>query len=205
MRFTSESNRYTGGTKDTVTEDTSERVELSAGTLFKPQSAGVQFVSLFAVFVVGPGLGWVIAEVLGGVSRNGQIALYIPYVAILFLGYGLWSVRLKTIAFRQLGLGFFRAVLMMLVRRKKPDNLEKLLPTKETLETMAVQAQSAASSFVAMSVPVAGVSGLLALGLTSETSAPGQMVWVAGSCLFWGWLLSRFARRGYLPIMEEGG
>lgn len=188
-----------------MTEDISKRVELSAGTLFKPQSAGIQFVSLFAVFIAGPGLGWAVAEILGGVSHNGRIALYIPYVAILFLGYGLWSVRLKAIAFRHLGFGLFRAVLMMLIRRKKPENLEALLPTKETLETMAVQAQSAASSFVAMSVPVAAVAALLALGLTSESSALGQIVWVGGSCIFWGWLLTRFARRGYLPIMEEGG
>ena len=188
-----------------MTEDISNRVELSAGTLFKPQSAGIQFVFLFAVFVGGPAIGWIIAEVLGGVSHNGRIALYIPYVAIFFLGYGLWSVRLKTIAFRHLGLGIFRAILMMLIRRKKPENLKALLPTKETLEKMAVQAQSAASSFIAMSVPVSGVSGLLALGLTSEASALGQMVWVGGSCLFWGLFLSRFARRGYLPIMEEGG
>lgn len=188
-----------------MSEDMSNRVELSEGTLFKPQNAGIQFALLFAVFVAGPGFGWVIAQVLGGVSKNGQIALYISYVTILFLGYSLWSLRLKTIAFRHLGFGFFRAVLVMLIRRRKPENLEELLPTKETLEKMAVQAQAAASSFLAVSIPVSGVSGLFALVLTSQTSAFGQLALVGGSCLFWGWLLSRLARRGYLPILEEGG
>jgi len=188
-----------------MTDDLSSRIETPAGTIFQPQSSGKQFVFLFAVFVGGPGLGWVIAEVLGGVSREGQIALCIPYVTILFLGYGLWAARLKAIAFRNLGFGLFRALLTVLIRRKKPENLEAFLPTKESLEKMAVQAQQAASSFVVVSVPVSGVSALLALGITSEASAYGQLGWVGGSCLFWGWLLSRFARRGYLPILEEGG
>jgi hypothetical protein len=123
-------------------------------------------------------------------------------VAILFLGYALWTARLQAIAFETLGRGLLRALFLLIVRRKKPESLDDVLPTREKLERMAVRGQKAASSFCLVAFPVAIVSGAITALLDSDTGVAPRVAVVVAASLLWGALLSFLARRGWLPILE---
>ena len=179
-----------------------DEMDTPYGKLHKPKHRVVQFAFLLLAFFGGPLLGEAIGRALGGLSDTAQIALYLPFVAILFLGYGLWVARLNAIAFEGIGRGILKALFMLIVRRRKPQNIEDVLPSKEKLLRMAVQAQKAGWSFFTVSIPIALVAALLALLFESATPGLMRLLAVGGSCLLWGYLLGFLARRGYLPVLE---
>ena len=191
-------------TETPIVETYPETRDTPHGKVYRPKSWLVQGLFLMLAFFGGPALGELTGRSLGGVSENAQIFLYLPFVAIFFLGYGLWSARLHAIAFDGIGRGVLKALFMLLIRRKKPESLKDVMPSPETLEKMAVQAQKAGWSFLVMAVPVALVAGLVALFFETEASAFTAALLVAGGCIFWGWVMGLFARRGYLPIMQDG-
>lgn len=179
-----------------------EKRETPSGTLYRPRATGLQVLYLLAVFAAGPGVGWVLAVSLGGLSENARFFLCVPFFAILFLGYGLWSVRLKAIAFQTLGKGILRALFFLIVRRKKPQSLADVLPTPDKLEAMAVRGQKAASSFCLVAVPVAAVSGAITALIDSDSEPATAVAAVIATCLLWGALLTFLGRRGFLPMLE---
>ncbi|MCG8544254.1 MAG: hypothetical protein MJE12_08615 [Alphaproteobacteria bacterium] len=188
-----------------IAETYPESRDTPHGKVYRPKSWLVQGLFLVLAFFGGPALGEVTGRMLGGVSENAQIFLYLPFVAIFFLGYGLWSARLHAIAFDGIGRGILKALFMLLIRRKKPEGLQDVMPSAEKLEKMAAQAQKAGWSFLVMAVPVALVAALVALFFETEASAFAAASMVGGTCLLWGWVMGLLARRGYLPIMQEGG
>ena len=179
-----------------------DEMETPYGKLHKPKHGVVQFAALLVAFFGGPFLGYAVGGALGGLSETAQIVLYLPFVAIFFLGYGLWVARLNAIAFEGIGKGVLKALFTLIVRRKKPQNIEDVLPSKEKLLKMAVQAQKAGWSFFTVSIPIALVAALLALLFDSPASGLTRLLAVGGACLLWGYVLGFFARRAYLPIME---
>jgi len=186
-------------------ENPAETVDTPYGKVYRPRNGLIQFFILALTFFGGPAVGELVGRTLGSVSENAQIALYLPFVAIFFLGYGLWSARLKAIAFDGIGRGILKALFMLLIRRKKPESLEDLMPSKDKILKMAVQAQKAGWSFFLMSFPVALVSVLVALLFDTQSSALETAMLVGGACLVWGYVMGSLGRRGFLPIMEEGG
>ena len=186
-----------------MNEQESTHLKTPGGIIYRPRGTALQVAVLLASIAGCVLIGFALAGWLGKVSDNTRIALCVPFAVTLFAGYGLWTARLRTIAFRHLGFGLLRSLAMILLRGKKPESLAEIAPTEETLEKMALGAQKASSAFFAVSFPVAIISGLLALGLNSDRGALGQMLQVAAVNLAWGWLLSYIGRRGYLPVMEE--
>jgi hypothetical protein len=172
------------------------------GVLYRPKSFGVQIPVLFGAFLGGPAAGWVLVQVLGGVSENGSIFLYVSTTSIFFLGYALWATRLAALAFNAFGKQLLRALFLMIVRRQKPRSADELLPTREKLEELVVRAQKASSSFFVVSIPVGLISGTLARLLETGSEKWVQSVVVVAGCLSWGWALSILGRRGYLPLPE---
>lgn len=183
-------------------EPDADRSETPFGTLYTPKSLGVQIPFLVVAFAGGPIVGWMISKLLGGVSETGQIFLLVTHASIFFFGYALWASRLAALAFNTFGKQILRVLFQWFVRRKKPEGVEQMLPTREKLEELVVQAQRAASSFLIVSVPVGLISGTAAILLRTETPPWLRSVLVATSCIFWGWLLTFLGRRGYLPLPE---
>lgn len=145
----------------------------------------VQVLVLLGAFLGSVVLGWLVAAIVGGVSENAQLVVHVPYLMVLFLGYGLWSTRLKAITMRHVSAGLLRALWSLLARRKCPQNLADVMPDQAALEQMALEAQQACSSFTTVAWPLA------------------RLVVLAASCLVWERLLNRLARLGYLPSLEE--
>lgn len=174
------------------------------GRLYRPLGQWEQLGVLVAVFFGGPAVGWVVGRIPGDLSETARAVVYVPYVAILFLGYAVWVARLNAIVFDSIGRSLLRALLLLIVRRRVPASAEAVLPTKEKLLEMAVRAQKAGASFGPASWPVALLSGLAALLFDSTAAAPALFLLVVLSCLAWGYLLARLGRRGWLPLMEEG-
>lgn len=128
--------------------------------------------------------------------------LLVPFVAIAFLGYVVWTARLQALAFSVLGKGLARALWRLVVRRRKPENIDDILPAREELERTAVRGQAAASSFCLVSFPVALVCGAGAALLDSPIGLATRIAVLVAACLVWGAVLSFLGRRGYLPILE---
>jgi hypothetical protein len=179
------------------------RLETPAGWLYKPQGWAVQGAVFVAAFGGGPALGWVVGAAMPGLSESARTVLYVPFVLIFFLGYGLWLARLNALAFQFVGKGVLKALFMLIVLRRKPQRLEDVLPSKERLLEMLVRGQRAAGSFLAAAVPVALVAGIVAMFFETPLPLLPREGLVVGACLGWGWVLSALGRRGYLPFPES--
>ena len=179
-----------------------DRLDTPCGTLYPPKPFAVQIPFLIGAFLGGPGVAWLIGQLLGDVSQNGQILLYLTHASIFFLGYALWASRLAALAFNAIGKHILWAVFQWAVMKKKPHRAEDLLPTRDKLEQLAVRAQRAASSFLIVSIPLGLFGGGAATLLQTQSPRWIQGVLVATSCVAWAWLLTRLGRRGYLPLPE---
>ncbi len=172
------------------------------GILYRPRSAWVQIPLLNATLAACIPLGRVVGLSLGGLSDNAQVFLYVPFLLVLFGGYSLWMARLQAMAFDLVGRGLFKALFILIVRRRKPENLEELIPTPEKLER-AVRAQQASSAFWIVAIPIAFLASAAALLIRSDAGPVMRAFSVGSGCIVWGIILAFLARRGYLPILEE--
>jgi hypothetical protein len=172
--------------------------------LYRPRGLGYQILAVFGALIAMLPASRAVSLLLGGLSANAETFLFLPLLLIFMLGYGLWLTRLQAIAFHFLGKVLIRAFFNLIVRKRKPENPDNLLPSAEKFEEMAVRAQQAASSFFAVSIPIAVAGGLAALLFESPAAAWLRLTVVAGMCLLWGYGLTWLGRRGYLPLPEEG-
>ena len=179
--------------------------ETEFGTLYAPQPTLIQILTLVGAFLGG----FVVAESviwgLGGLSEAAEIGVYAAFAAVLFIGYSFWSARLKSIAFQGIGKGILKALFWLIVRRRKPESLEELLPTEEKLTAMAVAAQKASSSFAVAGVLITIVAAPVSLLFEAEASALARLFIVGFGLVATGLVLAFLGRRGYLPILESEG
>lgn len=185
-----------------ITETPFENGDTPYGKLYEPKRTLVQFAVFAGAFFGGPLFAMLVGGFLGGLSETAQTALYVPFVAIFFLGYGLWVSRLNLLGFNLLGRGLLKTFFMLIVLRRKPASLQDVLPSPEKFVEAAVKAQKAGWSFLLMAIPVACVAALTAMIVDAETGAAGRAVIVGGACLVWGYVLGWLARHGYLPFMD---
>ena len=178
--------------------------ETPHGILYRPKGLGYQILALFGVLIAVLPVSRAVSLLLGGLSANAEVFLFLPLFLIFMMGYGLWLSRLQAIAFGFLGKVLIRAFFNLIVKRRKPENPDNLLPSAEKIEKMAVRAQQAASSFFTVSMPIAVAGGLAALLFESPAPAWLRLTVVAGMCLLWGYGLTWLGRHGYLPLPEEG-
>ncbi len=178
-------------------------LETPYGYLYRPLSNGKQILVLIAVFVGGPAFGWVIAQVPGDLSPTAKDAMFVPMMAVFFVGYGWWITRLNIIAFQGIGWSLVKVLFNLLVFRRKPKSIEDVIPSRDKLLEMLVRAQKAGSSFAPAGWLVGLISGLIATLCDSAMGSAKLFALVAGACLIWGYLLAWLGRRGWLPFMES--
>jgi hypothetical protein len=179
-------------------------VDTPHGRLHQPLPFGRQVLVLAAAFFGGPIVGWLVGEVPGDLSESARTMLYVPYVATFFLGYAVWVARLNAIAFDAIGRSLFLALFRMIVLRRRPGSAAEVLPSKEKLLEMAVRAQKAGASFVPVSLPIAGLAGLMVMLFDTDMSRVALLVATVTTCVGWGCVLGWLGRHGWLPFMEDG-
>jgi hypothetical protein len=187
----------------TPTEIPRHGLDTPYGYLYRPLSDGKQIMVLIAVFFGGPGFGWVVAQVPGDLSQTARDVMFVPMMAVFFIGYALWIARLNAIAFQGIGWGLIKMAFNFLVFRRKPESPADILPSRDKLLEMLVRAQKAGASFAPAGWLVGLASGAIAALAESAMSATNLFLLVAGSCLIWGYLLAWLGRRGWLPFMES--
>lgn len=178
-------------------------LETPYGVLYRPLDNGWQILVLFAAFAGGPAFAWVIGQVPGDLSQSAKDVLFIPMVAIFFLGYGLWIARLNAIAFHGIGWGLLKALFNLIVFRRKPDSVADLIPSRDKLLEMMVRAQKAGASFAPVGWLVGLISGLAAMFFDSALHPAKLFLLVGGGSLIWGYLLAWLGRHNWLPFMES--
>lgn len=190
-------------TEFTPTEIPHHGLDTPYGYLYRPLGNGKQILVLIAAFVGGPAFGWVIAQVPGDLSQTARDTMFIPLMAVFFVGYGLWVARLNVIAFQGIGWGLIKMVFNLVVFRRKPQSVEDVLPSRDKLLQMLVRAQKAGASFAPAGWLVGLIAGAIATLCESEMSTTGLFFLVASGCLIWGYLLAWLGRHGWLPFMES--
>jgi hypothetical protein len=140
----------------------------------------------------------------GDMSQTAKDVLFVPMMAIFFLGYGLWVARLNAIAFQGIGWGLLKALFNLIVFRRKPASVADLIPSRDKLLEMLVRAQKAGSSFAPVGWLVGLISGLFAMLFDSALHPAELFLLVGSSCVIWGYLLAWLGRRNWLPFMESG-
>jgi hypothetical protein len=184
--------------------DEAQAIETAHGPLHKPLPFGAQALVLAAAFFGGPALGWVVGRIPGDLTETARTMVYIPFVLVFFLGYAAWVARLKVIAFQGIGASLLKTLFLLVVRRRKPRSIEDVLPSREKLLGMAVRAQQAGGAFRRVGWLVGLAAGLVATFFGSAMGALPLFLLLSVTCIAWGYVLALLARRGCLPIMEEG-
>jgi hypothetical protein len=185
-----------------MTETPFQNGETPYGKLYEPKRTAVQFAIFCLAFFGGPFVATLVGHFLGNLSDGAQVVLYLPFVAIFFLGYGLWVSRLNMLGFNLIGRGLLKAVFTILLLRRKPKSIDDILPSPEKIVEAAVKAQKAGWSFFAMSVPVACVAMVAGLIMDADMGAAERTFVIGGACLSWGYALGWLARHAYLPFMD---
>jgi hypothetical protein len=187
----------------TPTEIPAHGLETPYGYLYHPLSDGKQILVLIAAFFGGPAFGWVIGQVPGDLSQTAKDVMFVPMMAVFFIGYSLWIARLNAIAFQGIGWGLLKMVFNFLVFRRKPKSPQDILPSRDKLLQMLVRAQKAGASFAPAGWLVGLIAGALATFFDSAMSGSSLFLLVAGGCVIWGYALAWLGRRGWLPFMES--
>lgn len=183
-----------------MTDTPFETAKTPYGMLYEPRGGAVQFCTLGLGFFGGPIVGMAVGSMLGGLSEMAELLLFLPFVAIFFLGYALWVGRLNLLAFDTVGRSAFRALFSLLVMRQQPRHAEAFLPDEGRILELAVKGQKAAWSFLAVAVFIALGSIGVAIAIEAEMNAGQRVLTVGGACLLWGYCLGWLGRHGYLPI-----
>jgi hypothetical protein len=138
----------------------------------------------------------------GQISGNAKTFLHLPFPLVFALGYAAWAARLHALGMEFLGRSLFKALVQLILFRRKPRSLADVLPNADKLTQMAVAGQKAASGFLIVSIPVALLAALATFVVEAEIGWLLRPMVVSVPVVLWGWWLSFLGRRGHLPFPE---
>ena len=176
-----------------------EGIETPFGYLYNPPGLAKQIFSLILSFFIAIFLGWVVSSIPGDLSDFTKAFFYIPYLLVFFFGYSAWIAWLNIIVFDTIKWSMIKTILEYFLHKKKPDLIQELLPTNEKMVELMVRAQKATKTFFILSLPI----GIAVMFLKTTTSTIFLSFTVVVSAMAYGYTLSYFGRRGYLPFPEE--
>jgi hypothetical protein len=180
-----------------------EGLDTPYGRLYRPRATLHQLGMLVIAFAGGPLVGWAVGRAIGDLSETAAAILWLPYALVFFLGYALWLARLNALVFGTLGWSALKAVFSIVVRRRRPESLAEVLPSRDRLLEMLVRAQRAGWSFAPVGWAIGLAAGLTAMLFSSRVSPQGRGALVLITTILWGHLLAWLGRRGWLPFPEE--
>jgi MFS family permease len=181
----------------------SEGIETPRGHLYPLPGQGRQIIFLVSGFFFAILLGFIVSSIPGDLSDFAKGVIYFVYILIFILGYGAWTSWLGAIALKSFKLPLIKILFKFIVRKEKPDSLEKLLPTREQAIEILVRSQKAALIFFILSWPIGISGGIASLFMNTSISALYFFIIIVISAVMFGYLIFFFGRRGYLPFPED--
>ena len=173
------------------------------GLLYPPAKQGLQLLILFGALGGSLLLGFIPRLAFGEISANARTFLHAPFVLVFAFGYAGWAARLHALGMEFLGRSLFKALVQLLIFRRKPRSLAEVLPDKDKLAQMAVRGQKAASAFLFASILLALFTAMATIFIKTELGWFVRFLMVVVPVVLWGWWLTRLGRRGYLPFPES--
>jgi hypothetical protein len=162
--------------------------------------------SFFGALGLGSALAWIVGapgELLRGVAVFGHLL-------ILFVGYKLWAGYAIALFMGGMGRKLIGAVLAALLRRESDFRTAAKGALAELQDPVALGAivekiRARTTVFRHAGIGFGAVTGLVVGGFGARAGVFGSVaVFTAGGWCY-GYLLSRLAREGYLPLPEEDG
>lgn len=180
-----------------------EGMDTPGGYLYYPPKQSKQILFLVASFFTAILLGWIISSIPGDLSDMASGVIYFVYLMVFILGYSVWVSWISALLFNTIKLPLIKIIFGFIFRRKKPDSIEALLPTREKAVELMVRAQKAAKIYFILSWPIGILGGFFTMFMDTSTSASFLFVMVLSSAVLFGYVLFYFGRRGYFPFPEE--
>lgn len=180
-----------------------EGMDTPGGYLYYPPKQSKQILFLVASFFTAIFLGWMISSIPGDLSDLASGVIYFVYLMVLILGYSVWVSWISALLFDTIKLPLIKIIFGFIFRRKKPDSIEELLPTREKAVELMVRAQKAAKIYFILSWPIGILGGFFTMFMDTSTSASFLFIIVLSSAVLFGYVLYYFGRRGYFPFPEE--
>lgn len=178
-------------------------IETPKGYLYNPPELGKQIISLIAFLFIAVFLGWVLSGIPGDLSDFARTVFYIPFILVFFFGYSAWIGWLNVIIFDTIKWSLIKTLFVFFVNKKKPESVQELLPSNEKIIELMVRAQKATKTFFILSWPIGIVGGITVTFLKTSANMLLLSLAVTVSTIFYGYIISYFGRRGYLPFPEE--
>jgi hypothetical protein len=178
-------------------------IETPKGYLYNPPELSRQIIALVAFVFIAVFLGWVLSSLPGDLSDFARSVFYIPFILVFFFGYSAWLGWLNVIVFDTIKWSMIKTLFAFFINRKKPESAQELLPSNEKIIELMVRAQKATKTFFIVSWPIGIIDGIAVTFLKTSANTPLLSVAVTASTIFYGYTISYFGRRGYLPFPEE--
>ena len=189
--------------KRNISEIPPEGIETLHGRLYPPPKLGIQILFFVASFLTAIFLGWFISTIAGSLSVLAKGFIYFIYIIIFILGYASWASLTSVIVFKAIKMPIIKTMYRYFVRKEKPASLIELLPTREEAAALIVRTQKATRIFFIMSLPIGIIGGLLSLFIKTSINSTILFALIIMTAVIFGFLLSYFGRRGYLPFPVE--
>jgi len=180
-----------------------EGIETPLGYLYNPPGLGKQIISLVVSFFTAIFLGWVAGSIPGDISDFTKAIFYIPYILVFFFGYSAWIGWLNIIVFDTIRWSLIKTIFGYFLHKKKPSLIQEILPADEKVVEIMVRAQKATKTFFILSWPIGITGGIAVMFLKTTTSTAFLSLIVSVSTIAYGYTLSYFGRRGYLPFPDD--
>jgi len=180
-----------------------EGIDTPDGFLYYPPKQGIQILFLIASFLTAILLGWIVSSIPGDLSDLAAGFVYFIFILIFFIGYTSWSGYTGALLFSSIKLSIIKTLFRFFVHKEKPGSLDKILPTREKLIELMVRSQKATKTFFLFSIPIGIGGGFITTLFGTAMDTAFLFVIVVISSAVYGYALSFFGRRGYLPFPEE--
>jgi hypothetical protein len=180
-----------------------EGVTTPNGYLFCPPTQGVQILFMVSAFFTAIFLGWFISSVAGIGSDFASGVIYFVFLLIFFFGYGLWVSFVSALAFSSIKWPIIKVLVKLFIKKEKPNTINDFLPEREKLIELLVRVQKHSRWFFIICWPIGILGGFTTLFMNSSLNPSLLFMFVFISSVIYGYTLSYFGRRGYLPLPEE--
>ena len=180
-----------------------EGIKTPTGYLYCPPTQGKQILFVIAAFFTAIFLGSFIGGVAGFTSELASGFLCFVFLLTFFLGYGLWVSFVSALAFSSIKWPIIKVLMKLFIKKEKPQSINEFLPDREKLLDLLVRVQKHSRWFLIICWPIGLLGGFTTLFMNSSLVPSLLFMLVFISSVIYGYMLSYFGRRGYLPFPEE--